>query len=364
MVHTKAPVGDIHLNNPAHHVFTILDQKFIIDMPIQAFILALVGALVLAKMAVSWITFLAETFAFGGSSLKSFGSKKGKWAVITGCTSGIGESFAKQLAKAGFNVLLVSRNKQALDELAQEIGTKYNVQTKVIAIDLAAKDVSFEELESAVKLIQVGVLVNNAGVSHHMPVPFALTSDKEAANIIQVNINSTLAITKLVLPQMIKAHNGLILNIGSFAATVPSPLLAVYSASKAFMATWTKALGEEVKDEGITVRLIVPSFVLMLLVSSRPTTAQQVSKMSKIRRSSALVPTPDAYVRATLSSIGLARGAQGRAYESTPFWTHALMDYIVGFVPESIAIWYNLRLHKDIRRRALKKLEREKAKSQ
>ena len=66
---------------------------------------------------------------------------------------------------------------------------------------------------------------------------------------------------------MIKAHNGLILNIGSFAATVPSPLLAVYSASKAFMATWTKALGEEVKDEGITVRLIVPSFVVSPVIT-------------------------------------------------------------------------------------------------
>lgn len=128
---------------------------------------------------------------------------------------------------------------------------------------------------------------------------------------------------------MITSHSGLILTIGSFGARVPSPLLATYSASKAFLATWTKALGEEVKEHGITVRLVVPSFV--------------VSKMSKIRKSSALVPTPDAYVRATLDSIGLSRGAQGRAYESTPFWTHALMDYVVGFVPESIAIWYNLR---------------------
>lgn len=66
--------------------------------------------------------------------------------------------------------------------------------------------------------------------------------------------------------------------------------------------------------------------------------------MSKIRKSSPLVPTPDAYVRSVLSSIGLNRGAQGRAYESTPFWTHALMDYVVGFIPESIAIWYNLRM--------------------
>lgn len=143
------------------------------------------------------------------------------------------------------------------------------------------------------------------------------------------NINSTLTITKLILPRMITSHSGLILTIGSFGARVPSPLLATYSASKAFLATWTKALGEEVKEHGITVRLIVPSFV--------------VSKMSKIRKSSALVPTPDAYVRSTLDSIGLNRGAQGRAYESTPFWTHALMDYVVGFLPESIAIWYNLR---------------------
>ncbi|KAI5452748.1 hypothetical protein NCC49_000495 [Naganishia albida] len=337
--------NEIHIATPAHHVFTILDQKFIIDMPLQAFILALVGALVLAKLVVSWVTFLAETFAFGGTNVKSFGAKKGKWAVVTGCTSGIGESFAKQLGKAGYNVLLVSRNKQVLNTLAQEIAGKYNVQTKVVAIDLASKDVSFSELESAIQEIDVGVLVNNAGVSHYMPVPFAETPDQEISNILQVNINSTLTITKLILPRMITSHSGLILTIGSFGARVPSPLLATYSASKAFLATWTKALGEEVKEHGITVRLVVPSFV--------------VSKMSKIRKSSALVPTPDAYVRATLDSIGLSRGAQGRAYESTPFWTHALMDYVVGFVPESIAIWYNLRLHKDIRKRALRKQERE-----
>ncbi|GHJ86470.1 hypothetical protein NliqN6_2872 [Naganishia liquefaciens] len=350
MLNQKTTGGEIHLANPAHHVFTILDQKFIIDMPMQAFLLALVGAIVLARFVVSWITFLAETFAFGGSSLKSFGAKEGKWAVVTGCTSGIGESFAKQLGKAGFNVLLVSRNKQVLDQLAQEIGTKYKVQTKFVAVDLADKNVSFAELESAIQSIDVGVLVNNAGVSHYMPVPFAKTPDQELANILQVNINSVLAITKIVLPKMIETQNGLILNIGSFGARVPSPLLATYSASKAFLATWTKAIGEEVKDDGITVRLIVPSFV--------------VSKMSKIRQSSPLVPTPDAYVRSVLSSIGLNRGAQGRAYESTPFWTHALMDYVVGFIPESIAIWYNLRLHKDIRQRALRKQQREKAKSQ
>jgi hypothetical protein len=68
----------------------------------------------------------------------------------------------------------------------------------------------------------------------------------------------------------------------------------------------------------------------------------QVSKMSKIRRPSMMVPTPQTFVSSTLKSIGLNRGAQSRVYESTPYWTHAAMDYIVGFVPESITVWYNL----------------------
>jgi 17beta-estradiol 17-dehydrogenase / very-long-chain 3-oxoacyl-CoA reductase len=114
----------------------------------------------------------------------------------------------------------------------------------------------------------------------------------------------------------------------------------------------------------------------------------QVSKMSKIRRPSMMVPTPQTFVSSTLKSIGLNRGAQSRVYESTPYWTHAAMDYIVGFVPESITVWYNLSepvasfscscegmdsmltrcfgtgLHKDIRARALKKQQRDKLKSQ
>jgi 17beta-estradiol 17-dehydrogenase / very-long-chain 3-oxoacyl-CoA reductase len=99
-----------------------------------------------------------------------------------------------------------------------------------------------------------------------------------------------------------------------------------------------------------------------------------------------MVPTPQTFVSSTLKSIGLNRGAQSRVYESTPYWTHAAMDYIVGFVPESITVWYNLSepvafqmrvgvdsilihryctgLHKDIRARALKKQQRDKLKSQ
>lgn len=140
--------------------------------------------------------------------------------------------------------------------------------------------------------------------------------------------------TRATLPHILAKNKetkskALVLNIGSFAATAPSPLLATYSGSKAFLATWTKALAEEVKAQGVVVRLVLPGFV--------------VSKMSKIRKPSAMAPTANNFVYQTLGSIGLNRGAQGRVHESTPFWTHALMDYTVSFIPESIVLWYNLR---------------------
>ena len=85
--------------------------------------------------------------------------------------------------------------------------------------------------------------------------------------------------------------------------------------------------------------------------------------MSKIRRTSLLVPSPYAWVRSALTSIGLPRGAQGRAHEMTPFWTHAIIDYVVGFFgypSEYAAMRVIDNMHVDIRKRALRKKAREK----
>jgi hypothetical protein len=129
----------------------------------------------------------------------------------------------------------------------------------------------------------------------------------------------------------------LILNVGSLGGTIPSPYLAVYSASKAFLATFTNCLANELAPQNVVVRLVIPGFV--------------VSKMSKIRTSNALVPTAKEWVKAALESIGVARGAQGRANESTPFWTHALLDYVVSKMGLlNIAVWYNGREYRAIER--------------
>ena len=109
--------------------------------------------------------------------------------------------------------------------------------------------------------------MNNVGASHEMPVPFADTPLSEIENIIQTNIFGTLLLTRAILPSMIKRSAGsgpqsLILNMGSLTGRIPSSLLATYSMSKGGLATWTKALAEEVRDSRVVVQMVQPAFVV------------------------------------------------------------------------------------------------------
>jgi len=199
--------------------------------------------------------------------------------------------------------------------------------------------------------MEVGVLVNNVGRSHDMPVYFDQTPQQEIDDILQINIHGTLTITKLVLPLMLAKKNGLILNIGSFAGEVPSPMLATYSGSKAFLAAWSSALANEYHCKGIVVQLLNTFFV--------------VSAMSKIRRPSATTPTAKAYVKSALSHLQLPCGSVGRPYTSTPYWSHAIVEWFVNALNwPSIFISYTHGMHINIRRRALKRREREGIKTE
>ncbi|KAG8759957.1 hypothetical protein FRC14_004510 [Serendipita sp. 396] len=318
----------------------------------------LAAALILFSVAslslktLSFLKFFTETFLIGGKRISKFGAKRGAYALVTGATDGIGREFALQLAKAGFGVVLVSRSKAKLDELAAEIEKQFQVPTMVQVVDFSKPDLHVEcqQLTHQLEGIDVGVLVNNVGRSHEMPVYFAETPEQEMKDIINININGTLAITRVVLPKMLQKKNGLILNMGSFAGAAPSPMLATYSGSKAFLAYWSRALAEEYKNKGIVVQLVNTYFV--------------VSKMSKIRRPSLTTPTPKAFVKSVLGHIGQSCGAIADPYTLTPYWSHSVADYFLAMLNMPyLLISYTHKLHVDIRRRALKKRERE-AKSQ
>ncbi|KAL1407346.1 hypothetical protein Q8F55_006768 [Vanrija albida] len=349
----------IHIAAGSHPSFKLFGYEIILDAPLHTVLFAAFGAAVLLRYAWSWLRLLAELTVIPGISLAKFKHKNRSttYALVTGCTAGIGLEFARQLAKAGFGVVLVGRRQTALDELAKEIEDKYKVPTKTVvadAADAAGLHAGVARIAAAAAGVDLGVLINNVGASHEMPVAFAETDAAEIDAIIQTNISWTLQLTRAILPQLVERSNkphapkSLVLNIGSLSGRIPSALLAAYSCTKGGLQTWNTAVATEVEPQGVLFRMVFPAFV--------------VSNMSKIRRASITVPTAKAFVASTLGSIGLARGAQGRPYDSTPYPSHALLDYVVGLfggVSEAIGVGVILSMHKDIRKRALRKKARE-----
>lgn len=312
-----------------------------------------VGVFKLTTLILSYSAVLFDLFILPAVNFKKYGAKQGCWAVVTGASDGIGREYSYQLAKRGLNVLLVSRTLSKLEILAAEIESKYKVKTKVLSFDASNDlDKNYKSLDEALMGLPVTVLVNNVGQSHSIPVSFLETSEKEMMDIITINNIATLKITKTILPNILKSSKehhvrGLILTMGSFGGLIPSPLLATYSGSKAFLQSWSAALAGELAENNVDVQLVISYLV--------------TSAMSKIRRSSMSIPNPKVFVGSVLRSVGRRGGAQERFATATPFWAHALMHWwienTVG-VYSKIANTINLTMHKSIRARALKKAAR------
>lgn len=269
---------------------------------------------------------------------------------MTGASDGLGKEFALQLARAKFNIVLVSRTESKLVTLAEEITKQFpNVETKILAMDFSRNaDDDYKALGSLVSELDVSVLVNNVGQSHSIPVPFAQTPASEMADIITINCTGTLRVTQLLVPGMIQRRRGLILTMGSFGGLLPTPLLATYSGSKAFLQHWSTALGAELAPHGIEVELVQAYLI--------------TSAMSKIRRASAAIPTPRAFVRSVLSKIGRHGGSSTYAYSSSPYWSHGLMAWFLTSITgpmNRFVLSQNKSMHDSIRKRALRKAERE-----
>ncbi|KAG8161343.1 hypothetical protein KVR01_009607 [Diaporthe batatas] len=311
--------------------------------------LAGIGTLYVASHILSYARLFLNLFVLSGTNLRKYG-RPGSWAVVTGASDGLGKEYAKQLASKGFNLVLVSRTQSKLEALASELETsgKQGVQTKVLAMDYTRDDPNdYDRLSELVQGLDIAVLVNNVGLSHSIPVPFVETDKKELQDIVTVNCLGTLKTTQIIAPGMVQRKRGLILTMGSFGGWMPIPYLATYSGSKAFLQHWSSALAGELKEANVDVYLVLSYLV--------------VSAMSKIKRPSAMIPTPRPFVRATLGKVGLG-GTQNIAYTYTPWWSHAIMQWwvekAVGF-GSKLGIGFNLKAHKDIRARALRKAARE-----
>ncbi|ODA81131.1 hypothetical protein RJ55_04094 [Drechmeria coniospora] len=312
--------------------------------------LAGVGALYIGTKLLSYLSLILSSVVFVGHPLRKYG-RVGTWAVVTGASDGLGKEYATQLAAKGFNLILVSRTQSKLDTLAVELKQKYSakgLQIKTLAMDFAKNDNGdYERLREMLGGLEVAILINNVGQSHNMPVPFIQTPREELENIITVNCIGTLKVTQLVAPILKARKHGLILTMGSFGGWTPTPYLATYSGSKAFLQQWSNALASELADDHIDVYLVLSHLV--------------TTSMSKIRRPSLLIPSARNFVKAALGKIGLG-GYQTAPNTYTPWWSHSIMLWLIENVPgvnSPVVIWINKKMHIDIRARALRKRDRE-----
>lgn len=178
-------------------------------------------------------------------------------ALVTGASAGLGEGFARALAKAGHYLILTARRAGRLEALATDLRQKHGVTIHVFTADLSEPAAPGELIARvAAAGITINTLVNNAGFGLQGAVA-DLDVGKQAA-MIDVNCRALVVLAHAVLPGMIVRRRGSILNIASTAAFQPGPMFAVYSASKAFVLSFSEALHEEVKKHGIAVAALCP----------------------------------------------------------------------------------------------------------
>ncbi len=178
-------------------------------------------------------------------------------ALITGATSGFGYQFAKLFAKDNYDLVLVARDKEKLQDIATHLQKENEIFVRIIAKDLSdakSGEQIYKELSEAG--IEIDILINNAGFATHGE--FTEVPLDEELNEIQLNITTLTILSKLFLKDMLKRKEGKILNVASTAAFFPGPYMAVYYATKAYVLSFSESLAEETVGTGVTVTALCP----------------------------------------------------------------------------------------------------------
>ncbi|KAK4028992.1 hypothetical protein OUZ56_022009 [Daphnia magna] len=296
---------------------------------------------------VSWFVlrgvwkFLYSTFighALGHSlSLKNIG----QWAVVTGATDGIGRAYAEELASHGLNIVLISRSPYKLQNVAAEIESQYKVKTKIIDVDFTNGIEIYDRIKKEIEGLEIGVLINNVGMSYAYPEYLAEVPNAAefSLSLINCNVVSVTQMCILVLGQMVERKKGLILNVSSASAVLPTPLMTMYSSTKAYVYKFSEDLALEYAPLGIKIQCVLPGFV--------------VSKMSRYKKPAFRIPLPRDFVRGHMRSLGLE-------FASAGFWVHKiLLGYYtkLNMISPSTVVNVTFANLNGTRQRALKRIQ-------
>ena len=205
---------------------------------------------------------------------------KMKAILVTGASSGIGKEFARQFAYRGYDLLLVARRQEELAKIKEEFIEEYKVKVEYLACDIA-KDPKAVYDHCKQNDIDVSVLINNAGYGDY--TSFMNADLDKLEGMIDLNNKALVALTYYFLPEMKKQGYGHIINVGSVASFMPGPYMAVYYATKAFVMSFSMALREELKNDGIKVSVLCPGPVRsdFWKVADADNTAMNTSRFSR-----------------------------------------------------------------------------------
>ena len=182
---------------------------------------------------------------------------KGKWALVTGASAGIGVALAEELATGGAHLVLTARRLDRLQEVADGMRKKHGIQTHVVAADLAKREAPREIFEfTKEKGLRIDLLINNAGFGQYGEVPQVET--QRLLDMVEVNCTAVVHLTRLFLPEMVARRSGDILILASTAAFQAVPYISTYAATKAFDLFFAEGLAEEMKPHGIRVCALCP----------------------------------------------------------------------------------------------------------
>ena len=181
----------------------------------------------------------------------------GATALVTGASSGIGEAFARELARRGMDLILVARSADRLSEIAGELSAQHGVRVEVLPSDLSEPGAAQRLLQEVERRgLAVHMLINNAGFGTHGRFE-DLDSEREQQEI-RLNIAALVDLTHAFAPAMLARGGGAVINVASLAGYQPIPYMAVYGATKAFVISFSAALAEEYRGRGLRVLALCP----------------------------------------------------------------------------------------------------------
>jgi hypothetical protein len=219
----------------------------------------------------------------------------GDWALVTGASSGIGAAFARRFASEGLACCLVARRLDRLEELAEELRSRYDVEAAPLQADLSEPNAT-DDIALAVGSRQIGVLVNNAGFGYSGA--FHEQDAQRLQKMLQVNCAAAAMLARRFLPGMVERRRGAVIMVSSLLGWMPSPYEALYGATKAFDLALGQALWAELKGAGVDVVTVCPG--------ATKTEFFEVSgyDTGEAKRMMRLASTPEQIVNIALRGLG------------------------------------------------------------